>query len=165
MPQTSPHHSSAARSCCSALWPTMEWMGWYMRQSFAHNLSWEVTTLGKSSICIKNIGRGGGGGAKTIPWGTHEITLVGWDLEPSITTFSYLVFKKVSLLSITGPCMPRKSSSQMRCLRILQDTHVRETGVIPWHTAILLLEDKGDINPGPYNLYGSISDVLPEYTG
>ena len=81
MPHASPHRSSAARSCCSATWSAMERMGRYMRQSSANNLTWEVTTLSKSLICIKNCR-----GSKTVPWGIPEITFVGRDLEPSTTT-------------------------------------------------------------------------------
>ena len=104
MPHVSPHRSIAARSC-SATWSAMERMGRYMRQSSANNLTWEVTRLGKSLICIKN-----SRGPKTVPWGTPEITFVGRDLEPSTTTVCSLVFKKAAVQSNKGPCMPRNSN-------------------------------------------------------
>ena len=105
MPHVSPRRSNAARSCCSATWSAMERMGRYMRQSSANNLTWEVTTLGKSLICIKN-----SRGPKTVPWGTPEITFEGRDLEPSTTTICSLVFKKAAVQSNKGPCMPRNSN-------------------------------------------------------
>ena len=53
MPHAS-HHSKAKRSLWSSNWSAMERIGRYMRQSLANNLTCEVTTLGRSFICMRN---------------------------------------------------------------------------------------------------------------
>ena len=108
-PHVSPHSSNAARSCCFATWSALERMVRYMRHSSANSLTWVVTTLAKSLICIKKSRE-----PKTVPWGTPEITFVGQDLEPSNNTICSLVFKRAAVQSNKGPCMPKNSSSPNR---------------------------------------------------
>ena len=104
MPHASPHHSKVERSLWSSNWSAMERIGWYMRQSMANNLTCEVTTLGRSFICMRN-----NNGPKTVPWGTPDRTLHGEDLLPSTTVCSR-VLKKAAVQSSNGPCMPKNRS-------------------------------------------------------
>ena len=104
MPHASPQRSRASRSACRASWSARLCTGRYMRQSSANNLTWEVTTLGRSFMWIKN-----SKGPRTVPWGTPDKTLAGLEYFPSTSTDCDLVFKKEAVHFHRGPCMPQNS--------------------------------------------------------
>ena len=108
MPHASPQCSRASRSACRASWSARLCTGRYMKQSSANNLTWEVTTLGRTFMWIKN-----SKGPGTVPWGTPDKTLACVEYFPSTSTDCDLGWGAVSYSSLSIAQVKIYSSSYL----------------------------------------------------
>ena len=75
--------------------------GRYSRQSSAKRRTFEVRLLGRSFMYSRKKR-----GPSTVPCGTPEVTWMGVDADPFITTCWVLSVRKLSIHDDIGPVMP-----------------------------------------------------------